>query len=669
MSDQQIQGKRAAYNAAQNACASTLIACGFIYTKPEPSSCPPPKITPKKDSVPKAGAKKTAETHTEIVAAAGNPVKEKSVKEKKEKPVREKNGGKNGKGFITFFGLILLAAVALTSGVFAERYFGKEEEKEEVYAVVFVVDGETHYETTVKKGGEVTFPEVEPTKDGYEFAGWVYEGGTLFEGGSANGNFILTAKWIEIDTETPELLRAAFKTLLGSKYKEIVNDNGYDEENFALLNDALANGLAAIDEAGDNAAGINEVYNNALAEMAGIQGRFTEGLEYMPTDDGWEVAYGDAVDSEVIIPAIYKGQKTVRIADYGFECQEHIMSVKIPNGVTSIGYGAFYECYGLTEINLPDSLTSIGDSAFYSCKSLTEIDFSNTNLTTIGEDAFYSCKSLTEIDFSKTNLTTIGDWAFDRCESLNRIDFPGGLTYVDQSMFERCYSLASINVSADNEAYMSDEDGVLYNKTQTDLIYYPQGKTASRFTIPSSVTSIADYAFEDCISLTEINFHLGLTTIGYAAFYNCGLFEIDLPDNLAAIGASAFSHCPNLTKIDLPDNLTTIGGYAFSHCPNLREISFPDNLTTIGDGAFAFCDKLTQIIIPEKVTIIGYRAFEGCGDLTIYAKAGSLPDDGWNSSWNISNHPVYWYSGAEKSGNYWHYEDADGVKVPTPWNE
>jgi hypothetical protein len=66
---------------------------------------------------------------------------------------------------------------------------------------------------------------------------------------------------------------------------------------------------------------------------------------------------------------------------------------------------------------------------------------------------------------------------------------------------------------------------------------------------------------------------------------------------------------------------------------------------------------------------IGKGVFSGCARLTIYAEAESKPDDGWTSSWNPLNRPVYWYSENPDAGEgYWHYETIDGVKVPTKWN-
>ena len=95
---------------------------------------------------------------------------------------------------------------------------------------------------------------------------------------------------------------------------------------------------------------------------------------------------------------------------------------------------------------------------------------------------------------------------------------------------------------------------------------------------------------------------------------------------------------------------------AFSSCDSLTSVIIPNSVTSIGERAFSNCTLLTGIIIPSGVTSIGDSAFNGCTSLTIYCEAQSEPS-GWDSSWNYSNRPVYWYSEAEPStsGNYWHY--------------
>ena len=133
-------------------------------------------------------------------------------------------------------------------------------------------------------------------------------------------------------------------------------------------------------------------------------------------------------------------------------------------------------------------------------------------------------------------------------------------------------------------------------------------------------------------------------------------------DSVTTIGNYAFGACRSLTEIVIPDSVTTIGEWAFSGCSSLTEIVIPDSVTTIVGFAFYYCSSLTEIVIPDSVTTIGGYAFYYCSSLTIYCEAESELG-GWDSDWNYR--PVYWYSESQPtgSGNYWHYVDG----VVTKW--
>ena len=244
-------------------------------------------------------------------------------------------------------------------------------------------------------------------------------------------------------------------------------------------------------------------------------------------------------------------------------------SYTIPNSVTSIGYGAFYGCTGLTSITIPDSVTSIGDFAFYRCSSLTSITIPNS-VTSIGERAFWGCTGLTNITIPNS-VTSIGDFAFWGCTGLTNITIPNSVTSIGYEAFNGCTGLTSINVASGNN-YYSGNNGILFNKKKTELIRYPEGKSQTSYTIPNSVTSIGSAAFYDCTGLTSIT----------------------IPNSVTSIGGSAFWGCTGLTSITIPDSVTSIGSYTF------------------------FCSGLTSITIPDSVISIGNRAFFGCTVKDVY---------------------------------------------------
>ena len=204
-------------------------------------------------------------------------------------------------------------------------------------------------------------------------------------------------------------------------------------------------------------------------------------------------------------------------------------------------------------------------------------------------------------------------------------------------------------------------------------------------TFDGNVTTIGDYAFSYCDSLTSVNIPDSVTTIGISAFYWCtslteftgkfaedngrilvvdgvltafapaGITEYNIPDSVTTIGERAFATCSNLreftgkfaedngrilvvdgvltafapagiTEYNIPDSVTTIRQYVFYECISLTSVNIPDSVTTIGSYAFHSCISLTSVNIPESVTTIGDGAFEGCDSLKyVYCKATTPP--------------------------------------------
>ena len=191
------------------------------------------------------------------------------------------------------------------------------------------------------------------------------------------------------------------------------------------------------------------------------------------------------------------------------------------------------------------------------------------------------------------------------------------MTTIGDYAFYRCSSLTSITVGENNEAYKSI-DGNLYTKDGTTLIQYAIGKKALEFIIPDGVTTIGDYAFSYCSSLTSVVIGDSLTTIGKDAFEWCeSLTSVVIGDSVTSIGASAFSMCYSLTSIEIPDSVTTIGGSAFEYCESLTSVVIPDSVTTIGVSAFYYCSSLTSIEVDENN--IAYKSIDG----NLYTKDGT----------------------------------------------
>jgi hypothetical protein len=213
-------------------------------------------------------------------------------------------------------------------------------------------------------------------------------------------------------------------------------------------------------------------------------------------------------------------------------------------------------------------------------------------------------KAINKMAFHGSALTSIN--IPNSVASIGKLAFGDNMYYWEYGNS----GLISVNVDNNNPAY-SSVDGVLFNKAQDTLIYYPWDRQDSAYTIPDKVKAIGERAFEYS-RLTSVIFPNGVTSIGPNAFKDCrSLASVTIPNGMTSIGGGAFYDCRRLASVTIPNSVTSIGNSAFAGCYRLAYATIPNSVTSIGNSAFAGC-ALTSVAIPYLVTSIERNTFSGC---------------------------------------------------------
>ncbi len=283
-----------------------------------------------------------------------------------------------------------------------------------------------------------------------------------------------------------------------------------------------------------------------------------------------------------------------------FDGCTNIASITIPEGVTVLEERAFNGCTNLNNINLPTTLKTIGIGCFNNCTNLTSITIPE-GITTIESETFSGCENLSEV-ILPNSLTTINAYAFlsqggEGLSNLREIYIPENVTYIATNDFYvvdgEIHNViqpgaffgnnTNINVDENNKVY-SSEDGVLFNKDKTELLFFPTMREGT-YTIPSTVKTIKDCAFSYS-QLTEITIPENVETIGLGAFCYCNIEKFNIEEGLKNIEMLAFSNCYGFTDILIPNSVTHMAEYIFdNHNTLLENIYFAAGNNPIPEGA------------------------------------------------------------------------------------
>ena len=384
-----------------------------------------------------------------------------------------------------------------------------------------------------------------------------------------------------------------------------------------------------------------------------------------------------ANNTDVVIPSVVDGITVREIGMGVFKDNRNIVSLTIPDSVTTLQNRICSGCTALREVRLPSGLTVIPDETFDGCSSLSTVHFPNTlrqirsdafcgtgltefiapdSLTAIWGNAFKDCAKLTKVDLK--NVSSVSGSAFQNCTALRSVRLSDELTELPDHLFDGCASLAEIDmpdrpiaISAfilNGTAYYNDksnwEKGVLY----ADGYLIAADKTfasETEYAVKADTRVIADNAFSN---------------VGYSA----KLRKMTLPDGLYRIGQEAFSKLSLLTEINIPDSVRSVGYGAFSgtgyknysdgglyvgnwlvavqkvamesftvregtvgvadgrdsslfptKAQAVTQLTLPSSLQYIGARSFSSLTLITDLKLPSELRTLGEGAFASCVSL------------------------------------------------------
>lgn len=381
------------------------------------------------------------------------------------------------------------------------------------------------------------------------------------------------------------------------------------------------------------------VTSQAEERCLSSDGRF----EYIIQEGGTAIIRDWIENSSFIeVPPIVDGHPVTTIGSYAFTNLYNAEVVHLPEGITTIQDFAFSGFWSLKKINLPSSVVCVGSNPWVNCSDLVEFEIEgeaplfylsggclyskdDTLITCldalcsgdtvhvlpgtriIGERAFfggsgdirhvvlpegieeiraYALSHLAEIELPST-VSIIGDYAFYGCEMINSV-LPEGVCFIGANPFIYCRNLTGIQISKEHPRYKVFENA-LYDQYTNTLISWPLGCKKTMPTIQE-----------------------GTRIIGSYSFYLSDVELIHLPEELQAIGQSAFFSCSSLKGINFPASLQTIGEMAFANCYSLNIPLFPEGLQYIGDYAFRFDSWMEPLILPTGLKGMGADPFTGC---------------------------------------------------------
>ena len=370
--------------------------------------------------------------------------------------------------------------------------------------------------------------------------------------------------------------------------------------------------------------------------------------------------------TSVTIPAQINGMNVVAIGNYAFDGCSNLTNLTIPEGVESLGH---YLIRGtaISSITVPSTVTSSGyyasgyyNGALAGCTTLKEVIFAQ-GATVIPA---YICASNNQTSYIERivipdSVTSIGNYAFYKCASLREgVDIPRNTRTIGYSAFQGCTSLTEVTMNYNDTVEWS---GSIGDYAFADCI------SLSDVRLAGSYKELGNYLFSGCSSLRNLTIPEGVKSLGYYLIRGTAISSITVPSTVTSSGYyasgyynGALAGCTTLKevifaqgatvipayicasnnqtsyieRIVIPDSVTSIGNYAFYKCASLREgVDIPRNTRTIGYSTFQGCTSLTEVTMNYNDTVewsgsIGDYAFADCISLSDVRLAGSYKELG-----------------------------------------
>ncbi|MBR2967873.1 MAG: leucine-rich repeat domain-containing protein [Clostridia bacterium] len=208
----------------------------------------------------------------------------------------------------------------------------------------------------------------------------------------------------------------------------------------------------------------------------------------------------------------------------------------------------------------------------------------------IGHSAFAGCLHLESISISDS-VKSIASEAFDDCDNLAKVNY-----LTEESYFDGIQNWAQI-AFADMES----------NPLNCGANLYINDELAKEIEI-LTMSTVMDYAFSGCTSLSRVHISGAVTTIGKGVFASCdNIVSVSLGPNITTIGIGAFEKCESLGSIDIPDGITSIGESAFEDCVSLGVLKIGSGVVRIGESAFNGCTNLMSVMFE---IVDGWKVYE-----------------------------------------------------------